>query len=52
MEKPKITHKMVRRMSFMKFSFLGARGSMMKIKVHQAQGRARQRTTDDNGPSV
>jgi hypothetical protein len=52
MEKPKITHKMVRRMSFMKFSFLDARESMMKISGCLAQGRAHQRTMDGNGPSV
>jgi hypothetical protein len=52
MEKPKITHKMVRRMSFMKFSFLDARESMMKINRCLAQDRARLRTTDGNGPSV
>jgi hypothetical protein len=45
MEKPKITHKMVRRMSFMKFSFRSWKRSKSETK-RVAQDRARQHTKD------
>jgi hypothetical protein len=53
MEKPKITHKMVRRISFMKVSFRKREKSVgQKAGANgQALGHTRQRTTGDNGPS-
>jgi hypothetical protein len=53
MEKPKITHKMVRRMSFMKSSFRSwkmSKGSKMQA-VQAEQGLNRPHTKGDNGPN-
>jgi hypothetical protein len=52
MEKPKITHKMVRRISFMKVSFRKEKESTGQITGADALAwdQSRQRTKDDNGP--
>jgi hypothetical protein len=53
MEKPKITHKMVRRMSFMKSSFRSWKMSKKsKMQVTSAgQDRVHPRTMGDNDPN-